>query len=119
MDVPASSLDALEFPVIRRRSCCDARSTARRAQDRLPRGFFLLSPLAQKVESPAEVGPSGMRHGAGSLPAEDVPLRKDGRQISTEARASELGRPLQKPPKPGMERQAGHGRPTGVTEPLG
>ena len=109
MVVSCFSLHAPESPAIRRRSCCEARSHGPQGPgiDSF-RGFFLLSPPPQKVESSAEIGSFAARHGAGCLAAEDVPLREDGRQVSAEARASEFGSPLRQPPEPGMERQPGH-----------
>ena len=111
MVVPCSSLHALESPARRHKAQELLRRPVHGPQGPgidSTRGFFLLSPLPQKVESSAEVGSFAVRHEAGCLTAEDVPLRKDGRQVSTEARASEFGSPLRQPPEPGMERQPGH-----------
>ena len=95
---PALPCNAPESPAprpdIRRRNCCEARSTALRAQGiDSSRGFFLLSPPPQKVESSAKVGPFALRDEAGCLAAEDVPFRKDCCQVGAEARAPEVAQP--------------------------
>ena len=117
MVVPCFSLHALESPA----------EAGHKAQELLrrpvhgpqrpgidsTRGFFLLSPLPQKVESSAEVGSFAVRREAGCLTAEDVPLRKEGRQVSAESRAPEFGSPLRQQHRAGDGAAAGPstGRP--------